>query len=912
MPARKEKKPHPQPARKKTAGKKKAARPRKDTSSDTLSIDTAGASGNRTTPPVVGIGASAGGLEAFEAFFTAMPPDTGLAFILVPHLDPTHSSIMPELIRKRTTMRVVQIADGMQVEANTVYVVPPNQNLSILNGTLQLMELLRPRGANLPIDGFLRALALDQGPNAVAIILSGTGSDGTLGVKAIKGEAGMVMVQDEASAKYDGMPRSTIATGLADYVLPPAEMPAQLIKYLRHAVHGPAANGLPNEGSMPDALQKICIILRTRTGHDFSLYKKNTILRRIERRMHVHQIDTVKDYVIYLGKSDIECDILFKELLIGVTSFFRDTEAFKALRQKILPELLRDKPDGYTLRVWVAGCSSGEEAYSVAILLQEIMEEQGRRLNVQIFGTDIDENAIIAGRSGIFPASIAGDVSEARLKRWFSKEDNQYRVNKSIREMLVFAVQSVIKDPPFTKLDLLCCRNLLIYLGPELQKRLIPLFHYSLNPDGILFLGSSEAIGQGYDLFAILDKKWKIYRRKIGPAAGRPLLELPAPPVIQEREKRELPDPIRKAEELSAFQLVETILQQIDAPPCVIIDEASDIIYLHGRTGRYLEPASGKISVNILEMARPGLRTDLTAAIRSVATNNMEVVRKGVSVEHNGGHITIDLTVKPVIEHSALRGLMMVIFKEIAPAAKEKSAMKQTRGRTKNADFETLEQELRHTRENLQTTIEELETSNEELKSTNEELQSTNEELQSANEELETSKEELQSLNEEASTVNAELQGRIDELGQTNDDMKNLLDSTQIATIFLDLDLCVRRFTPKAVEIIPLSGIDAGRPIKHFATSLIDTDLAEYAHNVLEDLGMREKEVRSKDGACYRMRVRPYRTTNNVIDGVVITFEDITALKETQAALNELNAKLEKRKRQQAVTPGNADRRETE
>ncbi|MEJ2690293.1 MAG: chemotaxis protein CheB, partial [Deltaproteobacteria bacterium] len=863
MPARKEKKPQPPPARKKTADKKKATRPKTDTSSDTLSADSAGASGSRTTPPIVGIGASAGGLEAFEAFFTAMPADAGLAFILVPHLDPTHSSIMPELIQKRTRMRVLQIKDGVRVEANTVYVVTPNQDLSILNGTLQLMKPQLPRGANLPIDRFFRTLARDQGPNAVAIILSGTGSDGTLGVKAIKGEAGMVMVQDEASAKYDGMPRSAIATGLADYVLPPVEMPGQLIKYLRHAVHNTAATLLADAGSMPDALQKICIILRTRTGHDFSLYKKNTILRRIERRMHVHQIDTVKDYVIYLGKSEVESDILFKELLIGVTSFFRDTEAFEALREKILPELLRDKPDGYTLRVWVAGCSSGEEAYSVAILLQEIMEEQGRRLNVQIFGTDIDENAVNAARSGIFPASIAGDVSEARLKRWFSKDDNQYRVNKSIRETLVFAVQSVIKDPPFTKLDLLCCRNLLIYLGPELQKRLIPIFHYSLNPDGILFLGSSEAIGQGYDLFTPLDKKWKIYRRKIGSAAGRPpLLELPATPTIKGRTRQELPEPIRKAEELSAFQLVETILQQIDAPPCVIIDEASDIIYLHGRTGRYLEPASGKISVNILEMARPGLRTDLTAAIRSVATNNMEVVRKGVSVEHNGGHITIDLTVKPVIEHSALRGLMMVIFKEIASAAKETSAMKQTRGRTKNADFETLEQELRHTRENLQTTIEELETSNEELKSTNEELQSTNEELQSTNEELETSKEELQSLNEEASTVNAELQSRIDELSKTNDDMKNLLDSTQIATIFLDLDLCVRRFTPKAVEIIPLSGIDAGRPIKHFATSLIDTDLAEYAHNVLEDLGMREKEVRSKDGAYYRMRVRPYRTTN--------------------------------------------------
>jgi two-component system CheB/CheR fusion protein len=582
-----------------------------------------------------------------------------------------------------------------------------------------------------------------------------------------------------------------------------------------------------------------------------------------------------------------------------VTSFFRDHEAFEMLREN-LRELLETKPDGYTLRVWVAGCSSGEEAYSIAILLQEVMENLDSHITAQIFGTDIDGDAVSAARAGIFPASIAGAVSDARLKRWFSREDDQYRATKPIREMLVFAVQSIIKDPPFTKLDLICCRNLLIYLGPELQKKLIPIFHYSLKPDGLLFLGSAETIGNAGHLFAVLNKKWKIYRRKPASVAGRPVLSIPAPPAITANAGPALPETIRKAEELSAFQLVETILRQVDAPPCVVIDEANNIIYLHGRTGRYLEPVIGKISVNILEMARPGLKTDLAAAIRGAALNRQESTRQGISIEHNGGHISIDLTVKPILEHTALRGLMMVIFKETASPEKKEPSIKKGKGHANDTAAAKLEQELRHTRENLQTTIEELETSNEELKSANEELQSTNEELQSTNEELETSKEELQSLNEESATVNAELQSRLDELSTINDDMKNLLDSTQIATIFLDLDLCVRRFTPKAVEIIPLSGIDSGRPINHFATSLMDTDLAADAHGVLQDLGMREKEVRGKDGAYYRMRIRPYRTLNNVIDGAVITFEDITALKQTEAALNALNTKLEQRERERS------------
>ena len=464
--------------------------------------------------PIVGIGASAGGLDAFQTFFKAMPHDSGMAFVLVAHLDPTHVSILPELLQKPTKMAVHQIIDGMEVHPNAVYVIPPNKDLGILNGILQLMNPAQPRGANLPIDSFFRSLAQDQGANAAGIVLSGTGTDGTLGVKAIKGEVGMVMVQDEESAKYDGMPRSAIATGLADYVLPPEKMPEQLTKYMMHASRTQAPRIVPVQGRISNALQKIFVILRSRTNHDFSLYKKNTICRRIERRMNVHQIDDINDYVSYVQESDREAEILFKELLIGVTSFFRDPEAFDVLKTKALSKLLAGKAQDSTVRVWVPGCSSGEEAYSLAILLHECREKLTHHFNIQIFGTDIDEDAIQYARAGVYPASILADIGAARLKRNFMKQDDGlYQVKKIIREMLVFAPQNIIKDPPFTKLDLLSCRNLLIYLGPELQKRLLPNFHYSLAPGGILMLGSSETIGHDTDLFSPLSTKWKVFRR---------------------------------------------------------------------------------------------------------------------------------------------------------------------------------------------------------------------------------------------------------------------------------------------------------------------------------------------------------------------------------------------------------------
>ncbi|WP_300455892.1 CheR family methyltransferase [Desulfobacula sp.] len=830
----------------------------------------------KTKFPIVGIGASAGGLEAFESFFTSMPSNSGMAFILISHLDPTHVSILPELIQKKTEMTVTVITDGLKMKPNSVYAIPPNKDVAILNGVLHLMDLPQPRGFNLPIDNFFKSLAQDQGANAICIILSGTGSDGSLGLKQIKGQLGLVMVQDEESAKYAGMPRSAIATGLVDYVMPVDKMPEQLIKYTRHALVEPTGRICNNKDQFQKALPKIFILLRAHTKHDFSLYKKTTIIRRIERRMHVHQIDNVQDYVTYLQTRKREVYVLFKDLLIGVTSFFRDPEAFDILKNNFLFHLIADTSEDDMVRIWVAGCSTGEEAYSIAILLQECMEKQYRQVDVQIFATDIDEEAINIARSGLYPLSISADVNPERLKRFFTREENHFRVKKTIREMLVFAPQNLIKDPPFTKLDVLSCRNLLIYLGPELQKKLLPVFHYSLKPHGILFLGSSESIGQNTTLFKIQDKKWRLFKRQSTLSITRPILDFPVLPPHEHTAAAQTIETVRKAENINSFMLVETILKQSGTPPCAIIDEKSNIVYTHGRTGKYLEPSIGKTSINILEMARPGLKPVLSAAIRKVSALKQEFSYNGIDIQDNGGGIKVNLTVKPVLAYGAVSGMLMIIFNDTTPVKNQiiPKKSKQTENVTQ------LKQELQFTKENLQTTIEELETANEALKSTNEELQSTNEELQSTNEELETSKEELQSLNEESATVNAELQSRIDELSDANDDMKNLLDSTEIGTIFLDIDLNVRRFTNRITRLIPLSSADIGRPIKHFATEFKDFNIFEHAQQVLKDLITQELEVASRNNTFFRTRMMPYRTMHNVIDGVVITFEDITEFKQ--------------------------------
>jgi two-component system CheB/CheR fusion protein len=840
---------------------------------------------NHAAAFIVGIGASAGGLEALEALFTPMPTDSGLAFIVVVHLDPSHVSLLPELLQRRTTLPVTQITDNQAVKPNSIYVIPPNKQLSILNGRLQLMDLTLPRASHLPIDYFFRSLAQDQGDKAIAVILSGTGSDGSQGLREIKAEAGLVLVQDGASAKYNGMPKSAIDTGLVDFVLAPSEMPAKLMQYSHYPHLDMPALGNPVDTEA--MLQKILTLIRNQRGHDFSQYKKNTIYRRIERRMQLHQIEKLADYGLFVQKNDWEVGALAKELLIGVTSFFRDPEAFELLKNTYLPNLLEQKPTNYTLRVWVPGCSSGEEAYSIAILLQECLDKLSQHINVQIFGTDIDETAIETARRGFYPASISAMVSDERLNRFFIKEEGGFRIKKSIREMLVFATQNIIKDPPFTKLDLISCRNLLIYFNADLQKKILPLFHYGLKEAGILFLGSSETTGQSNEFFSILDRKWKLFVRSSMSGELPKALTLSVQESLDYSGNDDVKSPaiIQKAEEVSLIQLVEAILRRSAVPPCAIIDAHQNIVYVHGRLGRYLEPAEGRMSLNIVDMIHPELKADLLSAIRKAGQRKNTIQKKSGTLQTDSGPLSVAIRVSPILEHATIAGLRMVVFEELRPSAQAASKTSRSVSSPMTKDIAELQQELVMTKENLQTTIEELETANEELKSTNEELQSTNEELQSTNEELETSKEELQSLNEEAVTVNVELQNRIDDYQTANDDLKNLFDSTQVATIFLDTQLCIRRFTPKANQIISLVTTDIGRPIAHFSCTLQGIHLSDLSKQVLKTLDKHESEVYDDQRRCFFMRILPYRTANNVIDGVVLSFEDISARKKIELAL---------------------------
>ncbi len=853
--------------------------------------------------PIVGIGASAGGLAAFEAFFSGMPADAepDMAFVLVQHLAPDHKSILTDLIRRYTRMQVFEVEDGMLVEPNCTYIIPPNRDMAFLNGMLQLLEPSAPRGQRLPIDFFFRSLAQDQHERAIGIVLSGTGSDGTLGVRAIKGEGGMVMAQNPASTEYDGMPRSALATGLVDYELPPAEMPAQLIAYTAHAFGRPPRPAVP-ASKTENAVRKIFVLLRAQTGHDFSQYKPSTIYRRIERRMAVHQIETMEGYVKFMQQAPEEVEALFRDMLIGVTSFFRDPEAFQTLEERVIPKLFAGKPADALIRVWVPGCSTGEEAYSLAILLAERQDAMRQGFRVQVFATDIDSRAIAAARMGLYPASIATDLSPERLGRFFAAEpgDSAYRIHKNIRDILVFSEQNVIKDPPFSKLDLVSCRNLLIYLDGDLQKKLIPLFHYSLNPGGFLFLGTSETVSEFGDLFAVLDRKEKVYQRKedlhAAQRAGRfllPMTVLGAPP----------PDPRTAVpRKLPLRELTEQALVQQLVQVGALVNGQGDILYLHGRTGMYLEPAPGEAGIaNILKMAREGLRRDLTTALHKAVALTETVRCLGLRVKTNGDFATVNLTVRPVLPTPPVAAeppLYLVILEEAAapsPAGGKGPPPESAGGQDADANIDaritTLKQELRAKEEYLQTANEELETANEELKSSNEEMQSMNEELQSTNEELETSKEELQSVNEELATVNTELQTKVADLSRANNDMNNLLAGTGIATVFVDHQLRILRFTPSATRIINLIQSDIGRPVGHIVSNLPGYDhLVADIRAVLDTLISQEGEVQTADGGWYTMRIQPYRTIDNVIEGAVLTFVDITGHKKAGQTRREIES----------------------
>ena len=858
--------------------------------------------------PIVGIGASAGGLAAIEAFFSGMPGDVDpdMAFVLVQHLDPDHKSLLTELIQRRTRMQVFEVVDGMVVQANCVYIIPPNRDMAFLNGTLQLLEPAAPRGHRLPIDFLFRSLAFDQHENAIGIVLSGTGSDGTLGVRAIKGEGGMVMVQSPASCEFDGMPQSTLATGLVDYNLPPAEMPAQLIAYVTHALNRPPHPASAATPLSENALKKVFVLLRTHTGHDFSQYKPKTIFRRIERRLAVHQIESIDDYVKYLQKNLPEVKALFNDLLIGVTNFFRDPEAFAALEARVIPRLFEGKPAGALVRVWSTGCSTGEEAYSIAILLQERLETLRMGYKVQVFATDIDTRAIAVARTGVYPASIADDISPERLTRFFTAEPDgsAYRIHKSIRDLLVFSEQDVIKDPPFSKLDLISCRNLLIYLGPELQKKLISLFHYALLPGGVLFLGSSETAGEFGDLFAVLERKSKLYQRKEDfQGAQRAALGRFLPPLMEkDLSEPALPGKAALQPKLSLRELTEqTLLQQL-SPVAALVNAFGDILYLHGRTGQYLEPAPGEAGINnILKMAREGLRRGLTTALHKAAARLDTVRVLGLRVRTNGHFTPVNLTVCPATggPAAALTSPLFLVllekaFEPAAPATLVRpSASSEQRGLDASNQIAELNEELQAKEEYLLAAKEELETSNEELNSSNEEMQSVNEELQSTNEELETSKEELQSINEELNTVNAELQTKVGDLSRANNDMNNLLAGTGIGTVFIDHNLRILRFTPSAAQITNLILSDVGRPVAHVVSNLVGyTSLVADLQTVLKTLVPKEVEVQASDGKWYTLRMLPYRTLDNVIEGAVITFVENTDVKSTREALRKANELL--------------------
>ena len=849
-----------------------------------------------TSFPIVGIGASAGGLEALEQFFKTVPVDCGMAFVVVQHLDPTRKALMAELLQKSAALPVTEIKDRMKVEPNHIYVIPPNYDLSILHSVLHLLEMTAPRGLHLPIDSFFRALGLDQQENSIGVILSGMGSDGTLGLRAIKEKAGAVFVQAPASAKFDSMPRSAIDAGLADVTATAEELPSKIIDYCQHTPLRNAPSSAESRDKDLSGLEKVVLLLRTQTGHDFSLYKNSTIYRRIERRMGLHQLSRIADYVRFLRSNPQEGDLLFKELLIGVTNFFRDPAVWEQLKTEIIPELISRYPGGGTFRAWTTACSTGEEAYSLAIVFHEALDtlKPTAHYALQIFATDLDKDAIEQARGGVYPANIAADVTEERLRRFFVQEERGYRVTKDIREMVIFAPQNLVMDPPFTKLDILTCRNLLIYLEADLQKKLLPLFHYSLNPNGVLLLGTSETIGQSRDLFAALPGKTRLYQRR-ETARGPDLVDFPTSFSRHHLDTAGggLPAAVPPAANLKA--LTDTLLLQRFSPAAVLTTLQGDVVYSSAKTGKYLEPAVGKANLNLFAMAREGLSGPLNEAFARAVREKTTVILKAVKIGTNGGSKVVDITVQPMTDPAPLRGMVLIVFQDVVVPTVTKRTSKAKSSALATVQLDQLALELRRSREELQSNREEMQTSQEELKSTNEELQSTNEELQSTNEELTTSKEEMQSMNEELQTVNHELNAKVDELSLASNDMKNLLNSTNIATLFLDDQLKVRRFTPRTTSIIKLIPGDAGRPVTDIVSTLDYLELADDACEVLRSLVTCERQVSTSDGLWFEVRIMPYRTQDNRIDGVVITFVDVSESKTLEATLRETQAVLQSR-----------------
>lgn len=828
-------------------------------------------------PPVVGIGASAGGLDAFKKFFAALPSDSGIAFVLIPHLDPRHESLMVELISRHTKMPVAEAEDGMPVQANHVYIIPPNKYMTISGGILRLSGPIERGGPQTSIDLFLRSLGDDKQEQAICIILSGTGAHGALGLRAVKAAGGLAMVQDPETAEFPAMPQSAIATDLADYVLPVEKMPDALITYLQH-YHVNGDKAAAQRKDAVDDLNQVLALVRARNKLDFRHYRKKMLVRRVERRMSLCHFNCVADYVIFLRDHPDEVRHLSRDLLISVTSFFRDPEAWRTLETQVIAALVRAKEPHAPLRVWCAGCATGEEAYSLGILLLEQLAAVQKSCPVQIFATDVDDESLDVARQAVYPESISADVSPERLTRFFTRvSESSYQVSKQLRETVVFARQDLITDAPFSKLDLVVCRNLLIYLEQEVQKKIVALLHFALSDGGSLFLGSSETIGRGADLFEPLSAKWRNYRR-----IGRSRPNHVQFPVAQTEPRRPkaAPLPGMPLAPPRLPELAQNFLLRRFALACVVINRNYEVLHFAGPTEDYLIQPGGPPTHGLLSLARPGLESKLRVVVQRAIRDNSAQSVKDVVMRHGNVSRRVNIDVEPLSLSKQTEGLLLIAFHEQPSPAGETLAEAKVRTQTADSDLmRQLEQELETTREDLQSTIEELESSNEELKASNEEIMSMNEELQSTNEELETSNEELQSLNEELSTVNSQLQDKVQDLETANNDITNLFNCTDIATVFLDSAFRIRRFTPASTGLFKVIATDVGRPIGDIVKNFTDDDLLRDAQQVLSDLAPREREVQTEEGRWSVRRIIPYRTLDDRIDGVVVTFVDITQRK---------------------------------
>ena len=859
--------------------------------------------------PVVGIGASAGGLKAFEHFLRNMYVDSGAAFVLIPHLSPTHKSMMVDLLGNYTKMPVMEIEDEMQVSPNQIYVIPPGKELALFHGRFQLINPFKPRGQRMPINHFFQSLATDVGEKAIGIVLSGTGTDGTLGLRAIKSQGGATIAQSLGSAQYDGMPRSAITAGVADYVLSAEKIPEKLSEILP-LIHQRSMSkelDLVNEGD--DLYHKIFMLIRERTGHDFSEYRLTTIVRRVKRRMVITKMPTVYEYVDYLHQHPPEVNLLFNDLLINVSYFFRDEKAFEALNTLVIPDILARKQHGDVIRVWVLGCSTGQEAYSIAILLLEALEEIKLRCDIKVFASDIDEDALTTARAGAYPATIEEQVSGVRLERFFEFDGEVYRVKRFVRDLVVFSLHNFVKDPPFSKLDIVSLRNVLIYMRRSIQQRVIQMVHYALLPEGYLFLGSSETVGRNSDLFHVVSEKWKMYRRNssVNPTP------VYFPVLSSDQEWDYTADQANQPELLQTpiAEIAENMLLSRYMPPAVLIDEANQIVHSYGHAGAYFSYPSGKATLNILNLIRPELQADLYAALRFVDNYRKTNKRRGLKLKRpDGSDSVLNLIVYPLSQPESHKFLKVIIFEEETDLQVDDEIHVELDDISPESDpvLYRLNQELVTTKTKLQSTITELEHTNQDLRASNEELMSTNEELQSTTEELSTSREELQSVNEELMTINSELQAKIEEITMANNDLNNLLVSTEFGVLFLDLALSIRRFTSQVSQIIHLIHSDVGRPLGDLNHTLIDVNLKARSREVLHSLIRHESVVQTWSGTWFLMRIVPYRTSDNRIDGVVITFMNITRMRVAEQALREQEERFQQAVKASPLIVFNQDR----